>query len=57
MQFYADRLCFILQQELLEHMMMKEVACQTSLVGTIVTFGGTLLMVLYKGPGPASILL
>jgi len=29
---------------------MKEVACQAKLVGTIVTFGGTLLMALYKGP-------
>ncbi|KOM41593.1 hypothetical protein LR48_Vigan04g179100 [Vigna angularis] len=34
----------------LEHMKMKEVACQAKLIGTIVTFGGTLLMALYKGP-------
>jgi len=29
---------------------MKEVACQAKVIGTIVTFGGTLLMALYKGP-------
>ncbi|KHN09197.1 WAT1-related protein At4g08290-like [Glycine soja] len=34
----------------LEHMKMKEVACQAKVIGTIVTFGGTLLMALYKGP-------
>lgn len=34
----------------LEHMKIKEVACQAKLIGTIVTFGGTLLMALYKGP-------
>ncbi|CAJ1974211.1 unnamed protein product [Sphenostylis stenocarpa] len=34
----------------LEHMKMKEVASQAKLIGTIVTFGGTLLMALYKGP-------
>ncbi|KAG5067561.1 hypothetical protein JHK86_011292 [Glycine max] len=33
-----------------EHMKMKEVACQAKVIGTIVTFGGTLLMALYKGP-------
>ncbi|RDX68802.1 WAT1-related protein [Mucuna pruriens] len=34
----------------LEHMNMKEVACQAKVMGTIVTLGGTLLMALYKGP-------
>lgn len=34
----------------LEHMKIKEIACQAKIIGTIVTFGGTLLMALYKGP-------
>ncbi|XP_027190291.1 WAT1-related protein At4g08290-like isoform X2 [Cicer arietinum] len=34
----------------LEHMKIKEVACQAKLIGTAITFGGTLLMALYKGP-------
>ncbi|XP_020225114.2 WAT1-related protein At4g08290-like [Cajanus cajan] len=33
----------------LEHMKIKEVTCQAKVIGTIVTFGGTLLMALYKG--------
>jgi hypothetical protein len=31
-------------------MKIKEVACQAKIIGTVVTFGGTLLMALYKGP-------
>lgn len=31
-------------------MKIKEIACQAKIIGTIVTFGGTLLMALYKGP-------
>lgn len=31
-------------------MKIKEVACQAKLIGTAITFGGTLLMALYKGP-------
>ena len=34
----------------MEHMKIKEVACQAKVIGTVVTFGGTLLMALYKGP-------
>ncbi|CAJ1974210.1 unnamed protein product [Sphenostylis stenocarpa] len=34
----------------LEHMKMKETTCKAKVIGTIVTFGGTLLMALYKGP-------
>nr|AFK49504.1 unknown [Lotus japonicus] len=34
----------------MEHMKIKEVACQAKMIGTAVTFGGTLLMALYKGP-------
>ncbi|XP_061367812.1 WAT1-related protein At4g08290-like [Gastrolobium bilobum] len=34
----------------LEHMKIKEVACQAKVVGTAISFGGTLLMALYKGP-------
>ncbi|KAK7353172.1 hypothetical protein VNO80_18612 [Phaseolus coccineus] len=34
----------------LEHMKMKEATCKAKVIGTIVTFGGTLLMALYKGP-------
>ncbi|KAL2339801.1 hypothetical protein Fmac_007741 [Flemingia macrophylla] len=34
----------------LEHMKMKEVACQAKVIGTIVTLGGALLMALYRGP-------
>ncbi|XP_027358332.1 WAT1-related protein At4g08290-like [Abrus precatorius] len=33
----------------LEHMKIKELACQAKVLGTIVTLGGTLLMALYKG--------
>ena len=29
---------------------MKEATCKAKVIGTIVTFGGTLLMALYKGP-------
>jgi len=29
---------------------MKEATCRAKVIGTIVTFGGTLLMALYKGP-------
>ncbi|XP_020227994.1 WAT1-related protein At4g08290 isoform X2 [Cajanus cajan] len=35
----------------MERMKIKEVACQAKVIGTVVTFGGTLLMALYKGPG------
>lgn len=31
-------------------MKIKEVACQAKMIGTAITFGGTLLMALYKGP-------
>ncbi|QCD78775.1 WAT1-related protein [Vigna unguiculata] len=46
--------CIILSEQLylgrMEHMKIKEVACQAKVIGTVVTFGGTLLMALYKGP-------
>ncbi|CAI8597417.1 unnamed protein product [Vicia faba] len=34
----------------LERMKIKEVACQAKMIGTAITFAGTLLMALYKGP-------
>jgi len=34
----------------MERMKIKEKACQAKVIGTVVTFGGTLLMALYKGP-------
>ncbi|XP_027358320.1 WAT1-related protein At4g08290-like [Abrus precatorius] len=34
----------------LEHMKINEIACQAKVIGTVITFGGTLLMALYKGP-------
>ncbi|WJX32540.1 hypothetical protein P8452_20853 [Trifolium repens] len=47
----APSITFVLAVILkLEHMKIKEVACQAKIIGTIVTFGGTLLMALYKGP-------
>ncbi|KAL1309907.1 hypothetical protein HN51_052641 [Arachis hypogaea] len=33
----------------MERMKIKEVACQAKVIGTVVTFGGTLVMALYKG--------
>ncbi|MED6168834.1 hypothetical protein PIB30_015454 [Stylosanthes scabra] len=33
----------------MEHMKIKEVACQAKVIGTAVTFGGTLVMAFYKG--------
>ncbi|KAJ1376897.1 EamA domain [Sesbania bispinosa] len=47
----APSITFVLAVILkLEHMKIKEVACQAKMIGTAVTFGGTLLMALYKGP-------
>ncbi|RHN79068.1 hypothetical protein MtrunA17_Chr1g0172881 [Medicago truncatula] len=36
--------------ERLEGMKIKEIACQGKVIGTMVSLGGALLMVLYKGP-------
>ena len=33
----------------MERMKIKEIGCQAKVIGTIVTFGGTLIMALYKG--------
>ncbi|XP_045804514.1 WAT1-related protein At4g08290-like [Trifolium pratense] len=47
----APSITFVLAVILkLEHMKIKERACQAKIIGTVVTFGGTLLMALYKGP-------
>ncbi|XP_061356505.1 WAT1-related protein At4g08290-like [Gastrolobium bilobum] len=47
----APSITFVLAVILrLEHMKIKEVSCQAKVIGTVVTFGGTLLMALYKGP-------
>jgi drug/metabolite transporter (DMT)-like permease len=34
----------------IEHVNIKEVRSQAKVIGTIVTFGGALLMAMYKGP-------
>lgn len=34
----------------LEHLRLREVRSQAKVIGTLVTFGGALLMAIYKGP-------